>query len=121
MGKPVVHFEIGCKDRGRAAKFYEKLFGWKTQASGPATLIDTSSAGKGIPGHFTALGHEPHHYVLVYIEVEDLTPHLKEVEALGGKVVIPPVPLPDGRKFAWLSDPDGNTIGIITPSTKAAK
>jgi uncharacterized protein len=121
MGKPVVHFEIGCKDKSRAAKFYEKLFGWKIQATGPAAVIDTASNGKGISGHITALGHEPHHYVLVYIEVEDLAPHLKDAEALGGKVAIPPVALPDGRKFAWLTDPDGNTIGIVTPIPKAAK
>jgi uncharacterized protein len=119
MGKPVVHFEIGCKDRGRAAKFYEKLFGWKTQSAGAATLIDTASNGQGISGHFTALGHEPHHYVTVYIEVEDVTPYLKQVELLGGGIIVPPVRLPDGRQFAWLRDPDENIIAIITPLPKA--
>lgn len=114
MGQPVVHFEIGCRDKERAAGFYQELFGWQTQPAGPATLIDTG-AGAGINGHFTALGHEPHHYVLVYIQVEDLTPCLERIEALGGGVVVPPVPLPDGRRFAWLTDPDGNTFGIITP------
>lgn len=114
MGRPVVHFEIGCQDKARAVGFYAELFGWQTQPAGPATLIDTGNE-TGINGHFTALGHEPSHYVLVYIEVEDLPPYLEQSEALGGKVVVPPVQLPDGRRFAWLTDPEGNTLGLITP------
>jgi len=114
MGKPVVHFEIGCQDKERVAHFYSTLFDWQTSPGGLATLIDTQNE-QGINGHFVALGHEPHHYTLIYIQVDDLAPYIEKVSALGGKVVVPPVPLPDGRRFAWLSDPDGNTIGIITP------
>jgi len=115
MGKPVVHFEIGCRDKERNAHFYSTLFDWQTTPAGPATLIDTGNA-HGINGHFVALGHEPHHYVLVYIEVDDLAPYLEQIKTLGGSVVVPAVPLPDGRHFAWLADPEGNTIGIITPN-----
>ncbi|HLV81570.1 MAG TPA: VOC family protein [Chthonomonadaceae bacterium] len=114
MGQPVVHFEIGCQDKARAARFYSDLFGWQTQPAGPATLIDTGNAN-GINGHFTALGHEPSRYVLVYIQVDDLAPYLERAETLGGGIVVPPVQLPDGRRFAWLSDPEGNTLGLITP------
>jgi len=37
MGKmnPVVHFELGYEDRERMVKFYETVFGWKTQNMGP--------------------------------------------------------------------------------------
>jgi uncharacterized protein len=59
MGRPVVHFEIGCRDKARTAEFFTKLFDWSTQESGPATMIDTA-AGTGINGHLTSLGHEPH-------------------------------------------------------------
>lgn len=83
MGQPVVHFEIGCQDKTRAADFCSELFGWQTQPAGSATPIDTGS-GDGINGHFTALGHEPSRCVLVYIQVEDLTPHLERGQALGG-------------------------------------
>ena len=47
MGRPVVHFEIGCRDKARTAGFFTKLFDWNTQESGPATMIDTG-AGTGI-------------------------------------------------------------------------
>ena len=28
MGQPVVHFEIGCRDREATEKFFTDLFGW---------------------------------------------------------------------------------------------
>jgi hypothetical protein len=31
---PVVHFEMGYKDRDRMIKFYETVFGWKRQKMG---------------------------------------------------------------------------------------
>lgn len=34
--------------------------------------------------------------------------------AAGGKKMVGPVPLPDGRKFTWFSDPEGNRVALIT-------
>jgi predicted enzyme related to lactoylglutathione lyase len=112
MGQPVVHFEIGCRDRARTGEFFAKLFGWALTEAGPASLIDTG--GGGINGHITALGHEPHHYVTVYVQVDDLHASLKQAEALGGKTLVPPVEIPAGS-FAWFADPDGNAIGLWKP------
>ncbi len=108
---PVVHFEIGCTDPARAGKFFGELFGWNIQASGPAAMIDTASK-QGIPGHITALGHEPLHYTIFYVEVDDIQACLDKAIALGGKTVVPPVKIPTGT-FAWFSDLDGNTIGLL--------
>jgi catechol 2,3-dioxygenase-like lactoylglutathione lyase family enzyme len=82
------------------------------QRSGPASMIDTG--GGGINGHITALGHEPHHYVNIYVQVDDLRAYLAKAESLGGKTLVPPVDLPTGS-FAWFADPDGNTIGLWKP------
>jgi predicted enzyme related to lactoylglutathione lyase len=112
MGQPVVHFEIGCQDQGRTARFFTDLFGWAVTQAGPAAMIDTG--GGGINGHITALGHEPHHYVTVYVQVDDLWAYLARAESLGGKTLVPPVELPTGT-FAWFADPDGNTIGLWRP------
>ncbi len=54
MSHPVVHFEIGCKDKAATNAFYEAAFGWKIDA-GPMGTIDTGS-GEGIQGHVVALG-----------------------------------------------------------------
>jgi predicted enzyme related to lactoylglutathione lyase len=110
MGQPVVHFEIGCREQGRTAMFFKDLFGWKMTEAGPSTMIDTGGSG-GIHGHITALGHEPFHYVTVYVQVDDVKAYLARAESLGGRTLVPPVDIPQGT-FAWFADPDGNTIGL---------
>ncbi len=94
MAKPVVHFEIGCRDREKTDHFYTSLFGWTTTEYGPfSRAIDTGS-DRGIPGFLTALGHEPHQYVMVYVEVDDIGAVLQQVPQLGGTVVIPETEAP---------------------------
>jgi len=109
MAHPVVHFEIGCRDRAKTAQFFGDLFGWQIQGAGPSSSIDS---GGGISGHITSLGHEPQHYTMFYVEVEDVQAYLDKAAALGGKAVVPPVKIPTGT-FAWFSDPDGNLIGLL--------
>ena len=111
MGKPVVYFEIGCRDRQKTEQFYAALFDWSIQQQGPASVISTD-ATEGIGGHITSLGHEPHHYTIFYVEVDDVSAYLKKAESLGGKTIVPPIPIPTGM-FAWLADPDGNTVGLV--------
>lgn len=114
MPNPVVHFEIGCKDRPKTAKFFTDLFGWNIQENGPASTID--AVKDGIEGHITALGHEPFHYTMFYVQVDDVQAYLDKAVALGGKVVVPVVKLP-AFTFAWMSDIDGNTIGLVKPAS----
>ena len=113
VGHPVVHFEIGCSDREKTERFFADLFGWHMRESGPAAMIDAGGPG-GIPGHITSLNHEPHHYTMFYVEVDDVQACLDKAAALGGKTLVPPIKIPTGT-FAWLSDLDGNTIGLLKP------
>ena len=110
MPHPVVHFEIGCADLAKTQDFYQQLFDWKIDPMGPAAMI-AAEAG-GITGHITALGHEPQHYTIFYVEVDDVQVYLDKATALGGKMLVPPVKIPTGT-FAWFADPDGNTIGLL--------
>ena len=109
MPHPVVHFEIGCKDLAKTQEFYKKLFDWKIEAMGPAAMI-AAEAG-GIPGHITALGHEPQHYTIFYVSVDDVAAYLEKAKALGAKTLVPPVDIPTGT-FAWMQDPEGNTMAL---------
>ena len=77
------------------------------------SMIDTASQ-QGIPGHITSLGHEPQHYTIFYVEVDDVKAYLDKAAALGGKTLVPPIKTPTGT-FAWLADLDGNTIGLFRP------
>jgi predicted enzyme related to lactoylglutathione lyase len=111
MGRPVVHFEIGCRDRAKTGDFYSKLFGWQITEAGPASNIQTGSP-QGISGHITSLGHEPEHYTMFYVDVEDVQAALDKAAELGGKTVVGPITIPSGT-FAWFADPDGNMIGLL--------
>jgi predicted enzyme related to lactoylglutathione lyase len=116
MAHPVVHFEIGCEDKEKTSAFYSSVFGWKID-SGPMGMIDTGSTA-GIPGHIAALGHAPHQFTHFYIETDDVAASLKQVEAAGGKTIVPPVPIPSGT-FAWFADLEGNIVGLWKPAAKA--
>lgn len=115
MGQPVVHFEIGCRDTAKTQEFYGKLFDWNIEAYGPAAMISTG-AEAGIQGHISALGHEPHNYVTVYVQVDDLQSYLDRASQLGGGTVVPPTEVPGMGQFAWMTDIDGNIIGLWKPA-----
>jgi predicted enzyme related to lactoylglutathione lyase len=118
MGAPVIHFEIGCRNSAKTVKFYSDLFGWKTETYGSAQMIDTGAPGVGIGGHINSLGHEPHNYVTVYAQVDDLEKSLKKVAQLGGKTIVPPTEVPGMGHFAWFADPEGNTVGLWKPAAQ---
>jgi uncharacterized protein len=116
MPHPVVHFEIGCKDKETTAAFYQQVFGWAIDA-GPMGMINTG-ATSGIQGHIASLGHEPHQFTHFYIETDDVAASLQQVDAAGGKTVVPPVEIPNGT-FAWFADVEGNTVGLWKPKATA--
>ena len=117
MGQPVVHFEIGCRDSTRMQGFYAQLFGWKFQAYGSAAMISTGHT-TGIQGHINSLGHEPHNYVVLYVQVDDLQAYLDKAGKMGGKTLITPTEVPGMGHFAWLTDPEGTIVGLWKPAAK---
>ena len=116
MKKTVVHFEIGCSDLAKTSEFYEAVFNWKLKRYGNSAIIDTEKEG-ALSGHLNKLGPEDlQNYVTVYIETDSLAADLEVIGSKGGKVLVGPTKLPDGREFAWFEDVAGNTLGLITPS-----
>lgn len=115
MGAPVIRFDIGCRDRAKTVAFYEKVFGWTGKEAGFNTEIETGG-GKGIDGAVTALGHEPHNYVMVYMEIPEINAACDAIKAEGGEITVGPVDIPgNGGKFAWFKDPGGNQLAIFEP------
>lgn len=117
MPNPVVYFEIGCKDGKQTQDFFSKLFDWKIEAMGPAGMINTGEK-EGIQGHINSLGHEPHQYVTIYVQVEDINAYLAKAGQMGGKTLVPATPIPGMGEFAWMADPGGNIIGLWKPAAK---
>ena len=111
MGRPVTYFEIACEDRAKTEAFFSELFGWSLT---PDVLSSGVAPGEGgIGGHIVSYGHEPLRQTIFYVDVEDLQATLDHAGRLGGKTLVAPVVIPGGRgSFAWLSDPEGNTVGL---------
>ena len=57
-------------------------------------MIDT---GHAVTGHITALGHEPFHYTIFYVQVDDVQAYLDKAASFGGKTLVPPVSIPPAR------------------------
>ena len=113
MGKPVVFFDIGCRDNEATRSFYEKIFGWTALGDSPHSSRMETGADTGIDGAVTSLGHEPHNYVMIYVEVKDINATLEEIEENGGETLVPATQIPEGGEFAWFRDPEGNMIGLL--------
>lgn len=112
MGHPVVHFELSGADQDGKAKFYADLLGWHANPmpDGSYVMLDTR-AGSGINGGLGPSADGRGH-VIFYVEADDLQPVLDRAVELGGKVAREIVETPMVT-YAALTDPAGNTIGIV--------
>ena len=123
----VVHFEIHAADPERGVKFYEKVFGWKFQKwEGPMDywLITTGPDSEpGINGGLLPRrGEIDGQAVIAYvctIGVDDLDATAATVEANGGTVAVPKMPIPGMGWLAYYKDTEGNIFGMMQPDEGA--
>ena len=95
---PVVHFEMGYKDRSRMVKFYETVFGWTTRSMGPEMgnyvvaqtaqtddngMVETKGAING--GFYQKTDNPLSQAPSVVVSVDDINEAIQAIEAAGGK------------------------------------
>jgi len=124
----VVHFEIHAGDPERCIKFYEKVFDWSFHKwEGPMEywLITTGPDDKlGINGGLVRRrGEIDGQAVIAYVctaDVTDLDVSIATVEANGGSVAVPKMPIPGMGWLAYCKDTEGNIFGMMQgdPSAK---
>ena len=110
--------ELMTTDVEGAKKFYSSLFGWKTEEvpmEGMSyTIVKTNDEESGgmmamppeCEGMPPAWG--------IYVTVEDVDATAAQVEELGGKILRPPMDIPEVGRFCVLADPQGAVICAIT-------
>lgn len=115
VGRPVVFFQIACKDAERQREFYKTLFGWNidTESAPGFGFVDPGIGGpiEGVGGVISPSGEAPA-YVAIFVQVVSLVDTLAQVEQLGGKTVMPPIDTPGGITVAQFSDLEGNIVGL---------
>lgn len=127
---PVVHFEMPYENRERMAKFYESVFGWKTQMLGEemgsyvlATTAE-SDAKPGAPagaingGFFAKKPDWPAQYPSVVIAVEDIGRSMSGVKDAGGQVLGEPMEIPGIGSYVSFLDTEGNRASMLQPAPR---
>jgi len=122
MPRPI-HFEIHAGDPQRAIGFYSQLFGWtftKWESPMDYWLIKTGEPGtRGIDGGLLPRQGEaptPMQAVKAFVctvDVANLAATLKRVAELGGKVVVPTMPIPTVGWLAYAIDTETNVFGMM--------
>ena len=111
----VIWFEIPADDPGRAAKFYEKVFGWKVEKwDGPFDywLINTGSDEE--PGiHGAIMPREMGKMVRDTIGVNSYDDFAKKIEMEGGKMLSEKMEVPNMGFMGSFQDSEGNIFAII--------
>jgi hypothetical protein len=123
----VVHFELPYENKERASAFYSNIFGWKlidipdtAEDSSGYVMIHAARTDKNnmvsekgaINGGLfkkEAVAKNP----ILVIGVAAINDTIKKIEELGGKVITPKMPIPNGS-YARVEDCEGNIIGLAS-------
>lgn len=121
MANPVIWFQVMGQDGERLRRFYSDLFGWKIEVDKSADYGYVEAQEPGIRG---GVGRSPNglpDHVTFYVGVDDVAAALREAERLGGRTVVPPMKVANGRAtIAYLADPEGHLIGLSKEATADA-
>ena len=84
----VIHFEIPADDTGRAAKFYQKVFGWKIEKWGPMDYWLATTGPDSEPGiNGAIMTRETQKTTVNTINVSSVDEYAKKAK---GSIVTPP-------------------------------
>lgn len=110
--------ELMTTDANGAKQFYAQLFGWgmedKPIAGATYTVLKSSDQQAGGLMAMTPDMQSVAPAWGVYVTVDDVDASVQQVEALGGRICVPPMDIPDVGRFAVIQDPQGATLSIIT-------
>lgn len=115
----VMYFDLPADDPSRAMAFYEKVFGWKFQTyPGMDDYWGCSTGDPSTPGIDGGLMRrrgegQP---VACTMQVESLDQTIIDLEAAGGTVVVPKMPVPGVGYIAYFKDPENNIFGLFEPA-----
>lgn len=128
MSRPI-HFEIHAADPQRAMAFYAALLGWVfDKFGGPEDywLIKTGEPEtRGIDGGMlprrgpgpTAM--QAVNAFVCTVDVANLDTSLQRAVDLGGSVALPKMPIPMVGWLAYISDTEGNILGMLQADSNA--
>jgi predicted enzyme related to lactoylglutathione lyase len=112
-GRFVWH-DLITSDTAAAQAFYTKTLGWRTQAWEQNPSYSMFVAGSGPLGGSEAVGSGDKPHWIAYIGTPDIDATVQKATSLGATVVKPVQSLPNGGRFAFLTDPQGAKFGVYS-------
>lgn len=108
----ISYLEIPANTAEASAEFYRSIFGWKVRTRGDGELAFDDPGG--VSGTWVKESDRtPDERTRVYITVDAIADTLRQIEAAGGRVLIPRTDIGPGiGAFAAFVDPVGNEFGL---------
>jgi predicted enzyme related to lactoylglutathione lyase len=104
-----VWFDLMTPDPEAGMAFYKDLIGYGSTSWGggdsPYEMF-TVAGDDSIGGVMQAHADTPAHWI-GYVAVDDLEATARQIDELGGAVIVPPTPIPDMGAFCIARDPQG--------------
>lgn len=130
MSGKVVHFEIPTDDAARAKSFYTGAFGWNlvpvpgmdytmvgtTPSNEMGAPLEAGSINGGMYMRNEQFPKSP----VITVDVEDIDTALAKVESLGGRTVVPRMPVGEMGFAAYFEDTEGNVLGLWQNAPQSA-
>ena len=121
----IVHFELPVNDMARAKKFYSEIFGWDLQdwpmpdgsqyVGVHTTPIDEKTRKPlevGAINGGMVMRSEKVPAPIFAINVSSIDDRVKQILAAGGSVTMAKMDMMGMGFYAYVKDPEGNTIGL---------
>lgn len=112
---PLIHFELCVNDSAAAKAFYSSVLGWEIAPTSMPhyQMIATGQAPEG--GLMQRTPEMPPPRMNVYFYVDDVADTLDKAVAAGGRVVLPPMAIPNVGTAGMFLDPEGIAVGVFHP------
>ena len=106
---------LATTDQAAAIAFYTKIFPWKTTSFHGNITVGTGPEGKtGVADIGAAPPGAPAMW-MSHVLVKDLAESRDRAVALGGKVLMAEIAIPQTGKFAVIADSEGAVLSIFQP------
>jgi uncharacterized protein len=110
--------ELATRDLDAAKRFYTELLGWQLKESDAAGMAynEIVAGGEHVGGLYQMGPEQPEgpSRWTAYVAVDDVDERAARVEALGGKLCMPPTDIPNVGRFCVITDPSGASLALIT-------
>jgi hypothetical protein len=108
-----VWFEHHSSDSARAARFYEALFGWRTETmpmgGQPYSMI--MNGNNGIGGYGKSAAGAPNRW-MAYLSVDNVDASFAAARSAGAQALMPPTDFGPVGRGATLADPTGAVFSL---------